>query len=136
MENSFCRIGHTPHHSDPNFHRITEAIIDLLTVIVECHDLQGNLLFGTDAFAEAFAPVAATSTDFCTVSAIHIPALVQFGLAAGFTLLQNGFHPVKSCIFQSADILTEQSKHQSFLRFQNFKSQKRDPADGNPDDRQ
>ena len=44
IEHCLCSIGDTPGNGDPDLYRIAKAVIDLLTVIVQCHDLKRNLL--------------------------------------------------------------------------------------------
>ena len=44
IEHRLGRIHHSPHDRDADLHRIAEAVIDLLPVIIECHDLKRDLL--------------------------------------------------------------------------------------------
>lgn len=44
VENGLCRVYDPPHDGNANLHRITQAVVDFLPVIVQGHDFQGDFL--------------------------------------------------------------------------------------------
>ena len=111
----FCRLL--------DLHRVAQAVVDLLPVVVQGHDFQGNLL----------APGLSLRLLF-RLAAVHITTLVQLGLSRGIDARAEGVDVVEALPLQGADVLAEQGEHQGLLRLEHLQAAQEDPAQGQPGD--
>ena len=91
VENSFRSICYTPHNGNSDFYRISQAVVDLLTLLFKVMIFREIFLFTYVLLVEAEVPVASVRTDLAAFPPSTSPLWFSLVFAAGFTAVQKGF---------------------------------------------
>ena len=117
IEHGLGGVGHTPDDGDSDFHRVAQAIVDLLAGVVQGHHLQGDLL----------AVLLTVSLHHRAL--LNITALAQDRARSRVDGSTEGIDPVEALPLQGADVITEQGQHQRFLGLEDFQAREQENTD-------
>ena len=106
IEYGLCRVHDPPGDGDSDFNGIAQAVVDLLSAVVQSHDLQGELVaFNNHVCSHSLC--RAHQNRHAAAGFGHVSALAQPGLCRRVHPCAEGIYKIKAAVLQRSHIFTK-----------------------------